>query len=103
MSKNETLNKNQHNCPEVVCEQRKRWNQNHGGRGGAGEAAGKASSLLTVPHQRKGNREGSTRWASCPLACLRWLLQGTRAIGDIFSPALGSQMPGRGRGGRACE
>lgn len=57
MSKNETLNKNQHNCPEVVCEQRKRWNQNHGGWGGAGEAAGRASSLVTVPHQRKGNRE----------------------------------------------
>lgn len=31
MSKSETLNKNQHNCPEVVCEQRKGWNQNPGG------------------------------------------------------------------------
>jgi hypothetical protein len=45
MSKNEALNKKQHNCPEVVCKQRKRWNQNVGGWGGGGGGHGK---LLVV-------------------------------------------------------
>lgn len=43
--------KTQHNCPEVVCEQRKRWNRNLGGQGGAKGGGGKASSL--VPCWRK--------------------------------------------------
>lgn len=54
MSKKETLNKkNQHNCPEVVCEQRKDGTRTVGGGEVQGAGAGKASSLL-VPHVREG-------------------------------------------------
>lgn len=63
MSKNETLNKNQHNCPEVVCEQRKRWNQNRGGWGGAGgQRAGRQGELrYHAPWRGVGSRSGIRR------------------------------------------
>lgn len=51
MSKNETLNKKQHNCPEVVCEQRKDGTRTLGD--GEAQGVGKASSLL-VPHVKEG-------------------------------------------------
>lgn len=55
MSKNETLNK-KHNCPEVVCEQRKDGTRTLGGGEEQGVGVGKASSLL-VPHMREGRLE----------------------------------------------
>lgn len=59
MSKNGNIEQNQHNCPEVVCEQKQDGTRTLGvgRRRGVGVGVGKASSLLLVPLVRKGEIE----------------------------------------------
>ena len=54
MSKNETFNKQQHNCPEVVCNRGKREPEPQGLGRSRRLGVSKTSSLLLVPQGKEG-------------------------------------------------